>query len=184
MKKLLMVPLVAAMALLVNGCLTYHVVEYTIDYADDFNSGFFSVVYTDIRSSETEEEEKKKDFNELIELYEGDMFLLDQVDEGVYVKERQLYEKDGKLIGSYSGIFQRIKIDDNEINTRNDERYILLDIGPDMEIETNGKVYRSEHNALLVWPVDKKKLKIKKIVKDYNNVGYSIIDYYKKWKND
>ena len=72
-------------------------------------------------------------------------------------------------------------IDDNEIQIRNDERFILLDIGPDMEIETNGKVYRSEQNALLVWPADKKKLKIKKTVKDYDSVGFSIYDYYKKW---
>jgi hypothetical protein len=182
MKKVLLLSL-AFSIILINGCLTYHVVEYTIDYADDFNSGHFTVKYIDIRSSETEQEKQKKDFDELIEIYEDDMFLLDQVDEGIYVKDRQLYEKDGKIFGSYSGIFQKIKIDDNEIQTRNDERFILLDIGPNMEIETNGKVYRSEYNALVVWPTDKKKLKIKKTVKDYDNVGYSILDYYTKWKN-
>jgi uncharacterized surface protein with fasciclin (FAS1) repeats len=169
--------------ILMNGCLTYHVVEYTIDYADDFNSGHFTVKYTDIRSSETEPEKQKKDFEELIEIYEDDMFLLDQIDEGIYVKDRQLYEKDGKIFGSYSGIFQSIKIDDNEMKVRNDERYILLDISPTEKIETNGKVYRSDNNALLVWPKDKKKLKIKKIVQDYDNLGYSILDYYTKWKN-
>ena len=168
--------------ILLNGCLTYHVVEYTVDYADDFNSGSFSVTYTDIRSSEEEAEKQKKDFDELIELFEGDMFLLDQVDEGIYVKERKLYEKDEKLIGSYSGIFQKIQIDNNEMKVRNDERYILLDISPSEKIETNGKVYRSENNALLVWPKDKKKLKIKKIVQDYDNVGFSIFDYYNNWK--
>jgi hypothetical protein len=108
--------------------------------------------------------------------------LLDQVDEGIYVKKRELYEKEGKLIGIYSGIFQNLKIDDNDIKTRNDERYILLDIEPDMKIETNGKVYRSENNALLVWPLDKKKLKIKKTILDYDNVGYPILEYFKNWK--
>jgi uncharacterized surface protein with fasciclin (FAS1) repeats len=168
--------------ILLNGCLTYHVVEYTIDYADDFNSGKFSVTYSDIRSSEGEEEKQEKDFDELIDLYQGDMFLLDQVDEGIYVKERKLSEKDGKIFGSYSGIFQKLRIDDNEMKVRNDERYILLDISQNENIETNGKVYRSENNALLVWPKDQKQLEIKKIVQDYDNVGHSILDYYKNWK--
>jgi hypothetical protein len=107
---------------------------------------------------------------------------LDQVDEGVYIKDRQLYEKEGILIGSYSGIFQRLKIDDNEIKSRNNERYILMDTESDIKIETNGKIYQSENNALLVWPADKQKLKIKKVVKDYDNVGYPILEYYKNWK--
>jgi hypothetical protein len=180
MKKILLIPIIFAIIFL-NGCLTYHVLEYTIEYADDFNSGQLLVKYSDIRSSETEVEKQKQDFDELIELYKGDIFLLDQVNEGLYVNDRKLYEKDGILFGSYSGIFQTLKIDGNELNTRSEERFILLDIGPDMEIETNGKVYRSEHNALLVWPIDKKKLKIKKTVRDYDNVGFSILKYYKEW---
>ncbi|MEE9118392.1 MAG: hypothetical protein V3U02_07345, partial [Calditrichia bacterium] len=92
----------------VNSCLTYHMVEYTIEFADKFDSGKITVTYTDIRSSETEEEKQKADFDELIQLYQEDKFLLDQVEEGVYVQERQLYEKDGAIIGSYSGIFQKV----------------------------------------------------------------------------
>ena len=180
--KFLLITMIIFSAFVLNGCLTYSAVEYTIEYASDFNSGTFSVTYTDIRSSETEPEKQKSDFDELIELYEGDMFLLDQVDEGIYVKERKLFEKDGMLIGGYSGIFQKFKIDNNPMKVRNDERYILLEISPSEKIETNGKVYRSKNNALLVWPKDKYKLKIKKIVQDYDNIGYSIMEYYNNWK--
>lgn len=182
MKILIFVSMILFIILL-NGCLTYRVVEFTIDYADDFNSGNFAATYTDIRSSETEVEKQKKDFDELIQLYEDDMFLLDQLDEGIYVKERTLYEKEGILVGGYSGIFQTLQIDNNEMKVRNEERYILLDISPSEGIETNGKVYRSENNALLVWPKDQKQLKIKKIVKDYDKRGFSILEYYKNWKN-
>ena len=145
-----------------NSCLTYHMVEYTIDFVDTFDSGKITVVYTDIRSSETEEEKQKADFDELIQLYQKDKFWLDQVEEGVYVKERKLYEKDGSIIGSYSGIIQKVMIDDSELKVRNDERYILLDISPAEKIETNGKIFRSENNALLVWPKNQKHLTIKK----------------------
>jgi hypothetical protein len=181
MKKLIY-PAILVSFIIFNGCLTYQVAEYTIEYANDFNSGTITVTYTDIRSSEKEPEDQKKDFEELIELYQSDVFLLDQIDEGIYVKGRTLYEKDGKLIGGYTGIFQNIEIDNNPMKVRNDERYILLDISPTEKIETNGKVYRSENNALLVWPKDKTKLIIKKTVENYDNVGFSILEYYKNWK--
>ena len=89
MKKLLIASILF-FTFIFNSCLTYHVVDYTIEYADDFNSGTFSVTYTDIRSSEKAPEKQEKDFDELIELYKSDMFLLDQVDEGIYVKERKV----------------------------------------------------------------------------------------------
>jgi len=175
--------LMLLLVLSLNSCLTYHIVEYTIDFTENFNSGIITVTYTDIRSSETEVEKQKEDFDDLIELYRENLFLLDQLDEGIYVKERKLYEKDGLIIGKYSGIFQKLKIDDSELRVRNDERYILLDISETEKIETNGKIYRSENNALLVWPKDQKQLKIKKIIQDYDKKGYSIIEYYKIWKD-
>lgn len=167
----------------VNSCLTYQTVEYTIDFTDNFNSGKISVVYTDIRSSEAEGEKQKADFDELIELYQDDLFLLDQIDEGIYIKERKLYEKDGIIIGSYSGIYQKIKIDNHVMDLRNDERFILLEVDHNSKIETNGKLLQSENNALIVWPKDQKHLKIKKIIPDNEVKDYSLLDYYQKWKN-
>ena len=41
---------------------------------------------------------QKKDFIELIELLFGDDFLLDNIEEGIYIKNRELYEKNGQLI--------------------------------------------------------------------------------------
>jgi len=97
---------------------------------------------------------------------------------------KKLYEEDGMIMGSYSGIFQKLKIDDNEMKVRNGERYILIDISESEEVESNGKVYRSENNALVVWPIDQKHLMIKKIVQNYNNIGYSITDFYNDWKKE
>jgi hypothetical protein len=101
----------------VSSCLTYRIAEYTIEFAEDFNGGTITVKYTDIRSAEEEEEKQKEDFEELIRMYRDDKFLLDQVDEGVYVKDRQLYEQNGSLHAIYSGIFQKLKIDDSEFKT-------------------------------------------------------------------
>jgi len=182
MQKIVLV-LFSLLVISLNSCLTYQTVEYIIDFTDNFDSGKISVVYTDIRSSEAEEEKQKADFDELIELYQDDMFLLDQIGDGVYIRERKLYEKDGMIVGSYSGIFQKIKIDNHVMDLRNDERFIMLDLGENSKIETNGKVLRSDNNVLLVWPEDQKHLKIKKIIAEDEIESYSILDYYHNWVN-
>lgn len=166
----------------ISSCLTYRVVEYTIEYSDTFNSGEIRVHYTDIRSSETEETKREKDFIELIDLIENDKFLLDQIEEGVYVKDRRLFEQNGQINAEYFGIFDNFKIEGDELKLENEERILLLSINEGEEIESNGKIYRSEHNVLLVWPKDQKILKFKKTLKNYDAQTYSLIDYYNDWK--
>lgn len=181
--KIIFFTMISLVVIFFSSCLTYRSIEYAIDFTDNFNQGTVTVKLIDLGSSETVEEKQKKDFNELLEIYQDDIFLLDAANEGIYIKERKLYEEGGKLVGSYSGIFQKLEIDDNELKVRDGERYVLVDISPSEDIESNGKVYRSENNALLVWPEDQKYLTFKKINRDDKKVGYSLLDYYKNWKN-
>jgi len=165
-----------------SSCLTYRVVEYTITYSDTFNSGEIIVHYTDIRSSEKEEAKREKDFNELIDLIEKDQFLLDQVEEGVYVKQRQIYEENGQIHGEYTGIFADLTIDRNELKIENEERILLLTLDEGEQIESNGKTLISKHNVLLVWPKDQKVLTFKKTTQNYDAQTHSLIEYYNNWK--
>jgi len=168
--------------LTVSSCLTYRVAEYTIEFSETFNSGTITVKYSDVRSSEDKEEKRKKDFTELIELFEQDKFLLDQIEDGVYVKDRHLFEKNGQINAEYSGIFDNLKIDGNELKSKNEERILLLSTDDGEVIESNGKIYLSEHNILLVWPNDQKILTFKRTLKNYEERSYSFIDYYQNWK--
>ena len=172
------------MILIFSSCLTYKTIQYTIDFTDNFDRGTITVAYADIRSSEKEKEKQIEDFDDLIRYYQDDELLLDQVNKGVYVKEIKLFEEDNKIMGYFSGIFQKLKIEDSEMKVRNGERFILLDISESEEVETNGKVYRSEKTALVVWPIDQKHLMIKKTVQDYDNISYPIIEYYHDWMKE
>lgn len=179
--KLLYLVLLLIVVFTFNSCLTYYIVEYTVEFSDNFSQGKLTVIYSDIRSSHEEVEKREEDFKELINLYQSDKFLLDLVEEGVYVKGRELYEKDGMIYGKYWGIFEKAKIDGSQLEIQNDERIILMDLSPNDKIEANGKILRSDNNVMIVWPKDQKKLTIKKTIGDYDNIGYSIIDYYKEW---
>lgn len=165
-----------------NSCLTYRVAEYTITFADTFNSGKIQVYYTDIRSSEKDEVKREKDFNELIELLEEDKFLLDQIEDDVYVKERKIFEKNGQINGQYTGIFSDLKIEHNALKHENEEWILFLSLDEGQQIESNGKVLISNRNVLLTWPKDQKVLTFKVTLKNYDAETYPLIDYFLKWK--
>ncbi len=165
-----------------SGCLTFRIIHYSIEFSDDFNIGKVTVAYTDIRSSEEDADKRSKEFKELIKLYKDEAFLLDQVEDGIYVKERQLFEKDGSLNAHFSGIFEKLKINENELKVKNNERFILLEISPEEKIETDGKSHRSDQNVLLVWPKDQKKIYFKIIQTVYDETTYPLIDEYRNWK--
>jgi len=163
------------------GCLTYETAEIRIIFNENSqNEGIIEVTYTNIESSEALLEDQQKDFNELIEHYQGDQFLLDQVSDGIYIKERELFEKNGKLIGKYSGIFRNLKFDNEELKTVNDE-YIMLMDEDDEIVETNGKIVKSEKNIFISWPKTKKELYWKvKINGDPQT--YSLVEMFREWK--
>jgi hypothetical protein len=155
-----------------------------MEYADDFSYGKITVTYSDIRSSEETPEKRKADFDELITLYQDDKFLLDQVQEGIYVTARNLAENDGKINASFSGKFDELSIDDRALSLQNEERYILLDITPDEKIESNGKILRTERNVLIVWQKSEKVLTFKRTMLNYDDITHSLVDFYRDWKNN
>lgn len=165
----------------VSGCLTYKTYEVTAVFNDNFSRAEITATYTDVRSSEKDSTKQREDFKSLIEEYQGDEFLLEQVKGGIYVKERKIYEKDGMLNAGFSGVFERIGSDGRILKVNGDERYILLeDIEPNDIIVSNGKVLRSKKVALLVWPKDLKKISYK-VTKVYDQPTYSLLDLYQNW---
>ena len=109
-----------------------------------------------------------------------DQFLLDHVNMGIYIKERQVYEKNGKLTGKFTGIFEKVGLDDAILEVKGDERYILVDIDEGDIVETNGKLHKTKEKALLVWPKEQKIISYK-ITKTYDDPTYSITHLYHDW---
>jgi len=175
---LILVPL----AFLLNGCLTYKSIEYRISFNERFDQGTVTVHYKDISSSEEEVKKRESDFNDLIELLFEEEFLLDNVEEGIYVKDRKLWEENGKLHATFSGIFSELKVDGEALKVQNEERVLFLK-NEGTKIESDGKVFESEKNIVIVWPKDQREISWKLIEDDVEST-HSLLDFYNKWKEE
>ena len=181
MKKLLSLFILIILFLL-QSCLTYRSIEFRITFNDNFDRGIISMNYNDLQSTDEDLTKQEDDFNGLIELIFDDAFLLDNVDQGIYVKDRKLWEEDGVLKANFIGIFQKLKLDDDEFKIENEERMLILNNEGD-QYECNGKVLQTEKNVILVWPKDQKELYWKQIIAIGEEPTFSLIDFYNKWEN-
>ncbi len=179
MKKSLVFPILFTL-LLLQSCLTYRSIEYRLNFNENFDHGEIIVNYNDIRSSEKEIAKQEKDFQDLIELLFGDEFLLDNVDEGIYVKDRKLWVEDGILKAKFNGIFKELKLDDSELNIENEERILIFKNDGDT-YECDGKVLQTEKNVIMVWPKDQRELYWKQTIDLEDELTFSLIKYYEKW---
>jgi hypothetical protein len=164
----------------ITGCLTYSTVEYRLKFNEDLMSGTITVQYSDIRSSEEKIEKQKGDFQDLVELVREDDFLLDSIEEGIYIKERKLFLEKGKLNGSYFGIFRDINLDDEAFKFNNDERRIVMSINEDSQVESNGKISKNDKSVLITWPKEEREIYIK-MIESSNAKHYLLTDYYNDW---
>lgn len=164
-----------------HSCLTYRSVEYHITLNENFDKGTISVNYNDILSSEKEITKQENDFKDLIDLLFGDDFLLDNVDEGIYVRDRKLWNDKGVLKANFTGIFKNIKFDDRELKVENGERMLILKNDGDT-YACNGKLLQTEKNVIMVWPKDQRDLYWKQITKLEDEPTFPLISYYEKWK--
>ena len=163
------------------GCLWYQIIEYTIHFNDDFNSGSVVIKYFNIMSSSTDTTKVREDFDELIKMVTGDGFLLDGMEMGIYVQERKIVEEDGQLNAYEKGIFRQLAIDDEKSTIQNDERILTLSNKDKENIESNGKIIKLENNTILVWPKEQRDLYIK-VNSTKEDTLSSLLPYYKKWK--
>ena len=182
MKRLIIFPLIIFL-IFIYGCLTYETAEVRIVFNENSNNeGTIEITYTNLESGEALLKDQQKDFEELIKYYQGDQFLLDQMADDIYIKKRELFEKNGKLIGKYSGIFRNLKFDNEPLMTLNDE-YIMVMDDDDEVAETNGKVVKSEKNVFISWPKTQKELYWKVKMKGEPQT-YSLLEMFRKWKEN
>jgi hypothetical protein len=179
---LLRIIFIMLIVLTMSSCLTYQTIEYAINFAENFNKGEITITYTDIQSTEKDTTKQHDDFEELIKMYQGDEFLLDQINFGIYVKERKLFEENGTLNARITGVFAKLGIDDDELRVKGDERYILLDVEHGDKIETDGKLFRSKDKAFVTWPKEQRKIYLK-LKKEINEPLFSITPLFQDWLN-
>ncbi|MCI0472468.1 MAG: hypothetical protein L0Y76_02680, partial [Ignavibacteria bacterium] len=134
----------------------------------------------DLTSSDSTIEKQRSDFDGLVELIHSDEFLLDHVDNGIYVKERRLYEENGKINAFIKGIFKELK--EEELKLRVDEEEIVLTCqkDDDVRIESDGKILETENNMIVTWPKTTNEIYFK-FVPVNSEKKYSMIEYFREW---
>ena len=109
--------------------------------------------YNNISSGEAYPADVKKDFDELIDYWQGDQYLLDRSEEGIITKNRELLVREGKIVGRLTGILKNLQ-EKYSFWTSNGERIMLFDGEDDFVlVESNGKIIRTDENLILVWPM-------------------------------
>jgi len=203
--------LAGLISLFLSGCLGFRSIAYQLEFDDSFNKGKIKVTFEDIRSeeliipdfnifsekkekkSESEEEKaqrikqaKKDDFKELLDTYQSDDMLLDMVKQGIYIKDRFLYEKNGKLYGGFNGIFQNLKFDEDDfiLNVLQDSVQLIVSSDNETErIETNGAKKQDETGTIITWPKTQRTLYWRVVLKTENpEKSHSLVDLYREWK--
>jgi len=185
-----------------SACLGYRAVEWRIHFNDNFTGGTVTVTFEDLTSDELNlfstpkerEPEKRKqriraqkeqDFKQLLDSYRNDSFLLDGVEMGVYIKERRLFEKDGKLYGSFSGVFRKLTPEsDLKLELTKDEIVVTLQNDAGVErIETDGRMVTGEETTTITWPKTTHLIYWKTVMKKENpGQSHSLVGEFRRWQ--
>ncbi len=144
----------AAFALFLQGCIVSETIETRIGLGGEGRPVTVIVEYDNISSGEDKEDGVRKDFQDLLDDWFGDQLLLDQAEEGLYVKKREVFIRDGKIVGRVTGIAKDLDILDYTFFSNEDGLIMHFDEEKALEqiVETNGNIMSSEKLTLIVWP--------------------------------
>jgi hypothetical protein len=142
-----------------GGCLVYETVEYHVTLNPDGKSGTIQIKYTNIESSDEDSAKQNEDFEELLTKWKGDKYLLERMNEGVYLKKRDLTLNHGVLDWQETGIFSDVQKMKDGLSYE-DSTHITM--GKDETIlSTNGVVVMSKDSTVVVWPPHTRDFQIK-----------------------
>lgn len=142
-----------------GGCLVYETVEYHVSLNPDGKSGTIQIKYANIESSDDDSTKQNDDFEELLTKWKGDKYLLERMNEGVYVQKRDLTLSHGVLVWQETGIFSDVQKMKDGLSY---EDSTLITMGKDETIlSTNGAVVITKDSTVVVWPPHTRDFQIK-----------------------
>ena len=110
-------------------------------------------------SDERDGAEVKKDFDQLIRDWRGELDALER-QVGMLAKGRELFIRDGKVVFRQTYILQNLDISDDGIRVGDSQiSWTLKDDGDEI-VETNGKVLPADPRTI-VWPKDAPELRFR-----------------------
>ncbi len=138
-----------SLAIIGLGCLAAETTEYKITMNEDGKSGTILTIMRNIQSDETDPGKQQKDFEQAIESWQGDEYLLDRVHDGIYVKDRSLSVEHNVLVWKEKGIFSELG-DVFRHELKNDTLKFVVK-GDQKIIATNGIVLLAKDSTIVYW---------------------------------
>jgi hypothetical protein len=158
------------LVIILNGCLVYDTVEYRVNVNPDGKSGTIYIKYGNIESSAAEPSKQNEDFEELLSKWKDDKYLLERMNDGVYIKKRELTLAHGVLVWQEFGIFSDVQKMKDGISY-DDTTHITL--GRDETVvSTNGTVLIGKDSTVVVWPPHTRELHIKIQQQDFKPTSH------------
>jgi hypothetical protein len=152
----------AAAFLVLTGCLIPETIENRVRYLDKNSPPQITVIWHNLSSDAKNDEELKKDFDNFIadqiedqdDSLQSDLFVGARKRD-MLIKERKFYVENGKLQFRVSAIPANNDVEDL---ASSGERLLVLEMQEAGLIETNGKLFKTERNYIIVWPETVKEL--------------------------
>jgi len=105
MERYIVLALAAGTCLLLSGCLTVEKTSLDI-HLDSDKSGSYQAEFYNIQTDATRAQEQENDFQDLIKATRGNDYLLDGVEQGRYIRSRQVKVEGGVVVGREEGLFR------------------------------------------------------------------------------
>lgn len=152
----------AATMLTLQGCLTSETIETCIQLRGQEEPATIIIEYGNISSGEADTGDVRKDFQQIVDDWRGDHYLLDRTEEGMFVKNREVFIREGKIVARLTAIAKDMEKLQHKFLVNRGERVMLFDEDKDYDlVETNGRILRTEKNTLIVWPEEVSELRWK-----------------------
>ena len=116
----------------------------------DGTSGSIAIEYTNVESSAADSAGQREDFAELMSNWKSDAYLLERMDDGIYVKERSLTLNKGVLVWKENGIFSDTRKLREGI-TYDDTTRVTIP-GDETVLSTNGTLEIGRDSTVVSWP--------------------------------
>ncbi len=151
MKVTKLIPILALLATSASGCLTTETIETRVQIQEKGKQATVIIEYANISSDKPGD--VRSDFQDLLEDWHGDEYLLDRTKEGFFVKNREVFIRDERIVGRETAIVKDMSELEVPFCVNKGERIMLFDEDKDFTLaETNGKILKTENNTLIVWP--------------------------------
>jgi hypothetical protein len=158
--------LVSTLALLFAGCLVSEVTEYKITLNPDGKSGTFTTIMRNVESDSPDSATQRRDFQSLMDRWKGNQYLFDEMEKGMYVKERSLRLEKGKLVWRETAIFADLSKLIPEFSPDKPLTFPLADT-TGQKVKTNGTLTTVQDSILIMWPPHARKYELKTVQRSF-----------------